>query len=126
MVKFNGTALTAKAHEAGLAAVAACTVQPMVVARHANPLDDNSAIREARVVPDGPCGFAWVNLKPANSAFAKWLKAECGWRKSHEGGITMWVHYFNQSAQKKEAYAYAYAKVLRDAGFNAYAGSRLD
>jgi hypothetical protein len=38
----------------------------------------------------------------------------------------MWVFDYNQSMELKEAYAHAYAKVLRDAGFNAYANSRMD
>jgi hypothetical protein len=36
------------------------------------------------------------------------------------------VRDFNQSLQKKEAYAYAFAKVLNQAGINAHVESRMD
>lgn len=115
-----------KAHAAGLEAVSKLQVTPMVVTGHANPLDDSSPVTEAYYVADGVCGFGWVNVKPGNSAFAKWLVKNDYASKSYEGGVTIWVSYFNQSLQKKEAYAYAFAKVLSDNGIRAYAGSRMD
>jgi hypothetical protein len=104
------------ARAAGMAAVEALDVQPMVV------------VGEKRYfVADGVCGFAWVNVKPGTSKFAKWLKASGHARTdSYYGGVTVWVSQFNQSMQKKEAYAYAMAKVFAEAGFDAYANSRMD
>jgi hypothetical protein len=38
----------------------------------------------------------------------------------------LWVSDFNQSHQRKQAYAHAYAEALRAAGIEAFADSRLD
>jgi len=116
-----------KAHEAGMKAVSGLNVIPMVVTQHANPIDDNSPVVNSYFVEDGCCGFAWVNIKPANSSFAKWLVKNNHARKnSYEPGISIWIHDFNQSYQKKMTYAYAFAKVLQEHEIRAYAGSRLD
>lgn len=79
------------------------------------------------------CGFAWVNLKPATSTFARWLMKNhkshdmSGWRKdSYYGGLTLWISDFQQSHDLKFAYASGYAQVLNAHGFKAYAMSRLD
>lgn len=78
-------------------------------------------------VPEGPCGFAWINVRPGNSRFANWLKRQgIGSTDSYAGGVTVSVRAFGQSMTRKEAYANAFAAVLRDAGINAYASSRMD
>ena len=41
-------------------------------------------------------------------------------------GLSVWVSEGGQSMERKEAYARAYADVLRAAGIEAYAGSRMD
>lgn len=84
--------------------------------------------RTVEVVNDGVCGFAWVNIKPGNSGFAKFLKNNGYARKDdYYGGVTVWVSGYNQSMQKKEAYAGAFARSLRDAGFDrVYSMSRMD
>jgi hypothetical protein len=76
----------------------------------------------------GLCGFAWINIKPATSSFAKWLKASGLARTdSYYGGLSIWVSLFGQCVEKKEAYANAFASVLNENGIpRAYAGSRLD
>jgi hypothetical protein len=106
-----------KAQEAGNAAAAAMTPTPMVVV--------GNNFRE--VVYDGACGFAWVNVKPGTSKFARWLKAK-GYARpdSYYGGVCIWVSQFNQSVERKEAYARAMAHVFSEAGIKAYAASRLD
>ena len=126
-------ALWDKATQAGRDAVAACNPTPMVVQQHANMLDDNSPVVKQWIVADGACGFAWVKIRPANSAFAKWAKTQPRTgeyleprKDSYEGGLCVWITVGNQSIQKKEAYAHAMAKVLREAGINAYPMSRLD
>lgn len=115
-----------KAHAAGMEAVNKLNVVPMTVVGHANPLDDNSPVTERYFVADGVCGFANVVVKPANSAFAKFLVSKKLASKHYAGGVSMYVHFFNQSYQKKQAYAQAFAKVLKDSGIKAYAESRLD
>lgn len=78
-------------------------------------------------VPQGVCGFAWVNIRPGNSSFARWCtKNSKGRPNSYEGGVNVWVHQFGQSMECKEAYARAFAAVLTEAGIKAYAGSRMD
>lgn len=106
-------ALYEKAHAAGAAAAEKCVPVPMVVSGGYAP------------VMDGVCGFAWVKL-PGVGSFAKWMKASGLARKAYGPGLEMWVSAYNQSMAKKEAYAYAFARVLREAGVAAHAGSRMD
>jgi len=73
------------------------------------------------------CGFAWINVKPANSGFAKWLVATGNGRKSsYQGGVNVFVHDFGQCLVQKEAYAQAFAAVLGNAGINVCPNSRVD
>lgn len=76
-----------------------------------------------------PCGFAWVNIKPARGPLVKMLKAlQIGSTDSYNGGYTVWNPSDNptQSMEAKAAGARAFAKVLVDAGFNATIGTRID
>jgi hypothetical protein len=120
--------LISQAEAAGKAAGNAAIPEPMHVVQRANPFDDRSAITKAYPpVMEGPAGFAWINVKPGNSAFARYLKARGLARTdSYEGGVTIWVHQYGQSMTRKEAYAHAYAEALRKAGIRAYANSRMD
>lgn len=106
------------AHAYGMQAVESAQVQAMTV------VDPSTG--QSWHVADGPCGFAWINIKPGNSKFANWLKKTDRGRKAYEGGVNIWVYDFGQSIQKKEAYARAFAEALRSQGIRAYAGSRLD
>lgn len=119
-------ALYEKADAAGMEAVSKLNVVPMVVCQHANSMDDRSPVVQSWFVPDGVCGFAWVVVRPGNSPFANWLKKNGLGRKGYGGGVHMWVHQFNQSMQKKETYAHAFAGVLCEAGLDAYSNSRMD
>jgi hypothetical protein len=119
-------ALFDKAHAAGMAAVQAAQVVPMVVQQHANPADDNSPVVKQWFVEGGSCGFAWVKVRPANCSFALWLKKHKGARTGYTGGMEYSVHEFGQSIQRKESYARAFARVLSEAGIKAYAQSRDD
>lgn len=114
------------AHNAGKVAVQAASITPMIVQHRANPLDDTSAVQRQWLVNDGVCGFASVIVKPANCKFAKYLQAQGLASKHYYGGMSMSVRDFNQSLQKKEAYAYAFARVLEQNGVNAYVESRMD
>jgi len=74
------------------------------------------------------CGFAWVNIKPANSKIALVLKERYGARKSIRGGIAVWNPggSITQSMIVKEVGAQAFADVLQAEGYQAYAESRAD
>lgn len=101
----------------GEAAAAACVPTPMGVT-------DGST---TWVVEGGPCGFAWINVKPAYSAVAKELvKRGLARKDSYYGGVTVWVGDYGQSMARKSAYARAFADVLKAAGVRAYAASRMD
>lgn len=116
-----------EAHRLGMEAANSHNCTPMVVQQHANPLNDNSPVQRQWVVPQGVCGFAWVSIRPGNSPFANWLKKNNLARKAYEGGVQIWVSYFNQSMELKEAYAYAFANYLRNThGITAYSNSRMD
>jgi hypothetical protein len=111
-------ALADRAREAGLQAGIEASPVPMHV------IDELRG--QLWRVDDGACGFAWVKVKPANSSFAIWAKARGLMSPAYGGGVDYWVTEFGQSVARKEAFANAYAAVLREAGINAYAGSRLD
>ena len=77
---------------------------------------------------EGMCGFAWVNISPARGKFVNYLKKLGKGHKSYHGGWDYWVssQELGQSITRKEAYAQAFAKVLKEWGINCYASSRLD
>lgn len=77
------------------------------------------------LIADGECGFAWI-VTAGNTSFGKWLTKKKLASKHYPSGICVWVHYFNQSRQKKAIYAEAFAKVLNENGIKAYADSRVD
>ena len=106
-----------KAYEAGIAAGYRARPIPMYVISQGIPIDR---------IDDGACGFAWINVRPANSSFAIWAKKQGLMRPMYGGGVTYWVSVFGQSVDRKAAFAGAYAKVLRENGIEATAGDRLD
>jgi hypothetical protein len=115
-------ALASAAHAAGMAAGIAAQPVPMGVGQ---PMPDGS-VRLIDVVPDGPCGFAWITIRPGNSSFAIWAKKRRLASPAYKGGVSIWVSQFGQSLERKSAYADAYAAVLQGAGIKAYSGSRMD
>ena len=116
-----------EAHEAGMKAAGNHTPTPMVVEQHSNMMNDNSPVVKSWVVSGGVCGFAWINIKPANSKFAKWLKANnIVQNRSYYGGYDIWVSHFGQSMELKEKYAHAFANILNSYGIKAYSMSRMD
>jgi len=101
--------------------------RPMVVAVAKNILGSEIVPGTQEVIADGVCGFAWINIKPGTSSFARWLKKEgYAYSDDYYGGVTVWVREYNQSMELKEAYAYAFARILRIGGIKAYADSRMD
>jgi hypothetical protein len=114
-----------QAVEAGNAAAAALVPVPMTVVNadlSGRPLPG----AQRYFVADGVCGFAWITVRPGNSPFANWAKKAGVMRPAYGGGVQHWVSAFDQSMQRKEAFAEAAANVLRTAGVKAYAGSRMD
>jgi len=121
---------------------------------HAEVLDEATAAAKAAVAayvqklkeqqPDlehvdwhGCCGFAWVNMKPATSSFARWLATKrkenpgdrtYGRVDDYYGGVTWWDpgQWGGQSINIKEEGAMAFASVLRKHGFDARVMTRLD
>ena len=112
--------------KAGFEAVKNANVVPMLVSQKANPLNDASETVQEWYVEDGVCGFASVIVKPANSKFANYCKRIQLGRKSYTGGYAIPIHDFNQSLQKKEAFAHAFSRVLNENGIDAYVESRMD
>lgn len=139
-------ALLAKAHAAGQAALDAAAPTPMTVYETVGLSDTPKPGGRIYNVPEGPCGFAWVRLRPATTSLARYIRktrfdlepgfgtsdraqmeADGGsWGKSYYGGYEFFVWGGGQSYERKIAYARAYAEVLREAGYDAYAGGRLD
>lgn len=110
-------ALYAKAVEVARAEVQLTLVQPMIV----------RAPDRDHFIADGACGFAWVNIKPGNSTFAKWLVANGHASKdSYYGGVSIWIFDYNQSVQRKAVHARFMAETFRAAGIDATDNSRLD
>lgn len=122
------------ADKAGLEAVRALNVEPMIVYQSTSLFsNDVDRSKPIEYVEDGICGFAWVSVKPANKGNTRLGKAERAdlekmgfFKNDYEKNYQLWISQFNQSLQKKEAYARAFAKVLRQYGFDARVGSRMD
>lgn len=124
----NFARVHALAEQAGHEAAMTAIPTPMLVVEHANPLDDSSpVVRQYAPVTEGVCGFAWVTVYPGGCSFARWARKNKGWRGAYKGGTQRWVSGYGQSLTRKEAYAAAFAKVIRDElGLKCYSGSRMD
>lgn len=122
----NFAELVAKAEAAGMEAGSKMTPRPMVVGTPTTLFgNDIDRTKPMDFVSDGVCGFAWIKFK-GNTPFARWMKKNRKVRAGYPKGLEVNVSAFGQSMQRKEAYARAYAKVLNDAGIEAYADSRMD
>lgn len=66
--------LWSRAKAAGVAAGEAAVPVPMTVGTAKGFGDEIDETQPVYHVPEGACGFAWVNVKPGTSRFAKWLK----------------------------------------------------
>jgi len=105
------------------------TPEPMIVGHPVSTFSNEiDATKPIHFIEGGVCGFAWVNIKPGNSAFARWLvKNGLARKDDYYGGVTIWVHEFGQSLQRKEAYAHTFANALREYGLRrVYGQSRMD
>lgn len=83
----------------------------------------------------GMCGFAWVNIKPKHKGNTKLGKEErkvlreMGFELDWTGKEFQWWNPSGLGCQNIEAKytgAVVAARILREHGFDAYAGSRLD
>lgn len=96
-----------------------CRPTPMVVGQ--STLFSNEIIPGTEeVVPDGPCGFAWIKIKPARGPFIKFLKENnIGGRDEYEGGYRISFHDIcptrsgSQSMMKKEAGTRAFVQTIK-------------
>ena len=76
-----------------------------------------------------PCGFAWVNIKPARGPWVALLKdIGMGYTDEYAGGYTIWNPSSNhcQNMDAKEAGARAFADELGRHGLQVSVGSRMD
>lgn len=121
-------ALYDKAMAAGRAAAEAKVPTPMVVGTPTTPLgNDIDRNKPTYYVAGGVCGFAWVNVRPGNCSFARWLSKNGIGHKGYYGGWEVSAGLVGgQSMEIKEAWAGAFAAVLRDEGIDAFAQSRMD
>ena len=106
----------------------------------ANQAWHNANVREMVVsdgtqewrVPEGVCGFASLIVKPANSSFALWLKANARTHKHYAGGLAVGSStlvsedLMSQSYERKVAAIRAAVAVLRAEGINCGMWDRLD
>lgn len=125
----NYQAIHNECHEAGMIAGANFRTTPMLVGEatsiFSNEIDYS---KPTFVVDDGPCGFAWVNIYPGNCRLANQYKKLGLAKPAYGGGVQIWISEFGQSADRKYAYAQAYAAKLRELTSveRIYPGSRLD
>lgn len=123
------------ADKAGKAAVEKVVTRSVLVYEETHPFSGVMDVNKPTyILDDYPCGFAWVNVylkSRSNSIIGKQERRvleACGFKKDFDSNkrYYLWVSAYNQSMQKKEAYANAYAKVLRENGIDAYSASRMD
>lgn len=76
----------------------------------------------------GACGFGWVEINPARGRLISAMKERDMGSKHWKRGWTVWdpSQWAGQNIDVKERAAYAFAKVLNDAGYNATGCSRMD
>jgi len=131
-----------KALQAGTDALKACIPTPMVVQLHKDVTDDHSDVIKSYHISDGVCSFAWINIKLTNIPSRQFINAlkkaklatadinsfnhEPFKKSLYYGGYMYWIHQGNQSMQKKEAFARAFAAVLINEGIKVRTGSRMD
>ena len=128
-MNMNYQAIHNECHEAGMIAGANVRTTPMLVGEATSVLSrEIDYTKPTYVVDDGPCGFAWVTIYPGNSRLANQYKKLGLARPAYGGGVQTWVSEFGQSADRKYAYAQAYAAKLQEltGETRIYAGSRLD
>jgi len=109
--------------EKGMWTLERCIPEPMTVTGGAP-----NQPKQTWVVPDGMCGFAWIQIWPGNCRFANWLRKMRLASNCYDGGVSIWVSEGGQSISKKEAYAEAFDAELKKQipEITSCARSRLD
>jgi hypothetical protein len=95
---------------------------------------DGTPLEVPSVIMEGPCGFAWVTIRPARGAVVTWLKTRGVGHNGYYGGYTISTNEierdekcnFGQSYERKMNAAKAFAETLQAWGINAVAEGRLD
>ena len=79
------------------------------------------------IVEGGPCGFAWIEIRPARGPLVTYLKKSGqGYYSEYNRCYIYSIFHFNQSMMRKEAMADKMAEYLRKCGYNVYSNSRID
>lgn len=78
-----------------------------------------------------PCGFAYLNIKPARGPFVKWLaENNIGRKDSYRGGYTLSSYdccsFRGQNVDAKESGVIAFNNVLDENGIKANTYSLID
>jgi hypothetical protein len=127
MSKVHCEKLLERAHLMGMDAGRRVGVNPMIVGTPTELMDNEiDYSKKTYVVESGVCGFAGVVIKPARGKFVSYLKSIGKGNKHYYGGWYMSVREFGQSLTRKEAYADAFADVLKEVGMRVYVDSRMD
>jgi hypothetical protein len=104
-----------RAQVAGFKAGTSCVPCPVTFIT-ANNFDDVVAGGEEFYESEGDCGCAWAVIRPGNCKFANWLKRnDLGDYDSYRKGVLVSPHAFDQSIDRKRAWAGAFAAVVREA-----------
>ena len=127
MSKVHCEKVLERAHLMGMDAGRRVGVTPMVVGTPTELMGNEiDYSKKTYVVEGGVCGFAGVVIKPARGKFVSYLKSIGKGNKHYYGGWYVSVREFGQSLARKEAYADAFADVLKEVGMRVYVDSRMD
>ena len=127
MSKVHCEKVLERAHLMGMDAGRRVGVTPMVVGTPTELMGNEiDYSKKTYVVEGGVCGFAGVVIKPARGKFVSYLKSIGKGNKHYYGGWYVSVREFGQSLARKEAYADAFASVLKEVGMRVYVDSRMD
>ena len=127
MSKVHCEKVLERAHLMGMDAGRRVGVNPMVVGTPTELMGNEiDYSKKTYVVEGGVCGFAGVVIKPARGKFVSYLKSIGMGNKHYYGGWYVSVREFGQSLARKEAYADAFADVLKEVGMRVYVDSRMD
>lgn len=103
---------------------------PMVVYETEGLTDIPKEDGKSWYVSDGPCGFAWIVIKPATCSFARWCAKNDIGHAAYEGGWIIpsfvLVPGEGQSYERKRAAMWAAARVLTTHGIKCRPLARMD
>lgn len=117
-----------EAQAAGMKALKECVPTPVSWVQ--SDLSNKPIGKPSKPDPDGEMGGAYLYGIEKRSEFARWAKAntKIWFSDGHRSGLEMHLSYGTykgQSAEKKEAFARAFAKVLTDNGIKCYVKTYL-